>query len=88
MKPPGWKSTIPEAAVGFIFRNSQFIYTFYKFCANNFIIPDQPGAYNILHQPYSRREKTSQVERKRNDFTSGMKWSVFTSKASLFLVKM
>ena len=48
MKPPGWKRAIPGAAVGFIFRNSQFIYTFYKFCANNFIIPDQTGAYNIL----------------------------------------
>ena len=48
MKPPGWKSAIPGAAVGFFFSNSQFIYTFYKFCANNFIIPDQTGAYNIL----------------------------------------
>ena len=47
MKPPGWKSAIPGAAVGFFFSNSQFIYTFYKFCANNFTIPVQTGAYNI-----------------------------------------
>ena len=51
MKPPGWKRAIPGAAVGFFFRNSQFIYTFYKFCANNFIIPDQTGAYNIHPSP-------------------------------------
>ena len=47
MKPPGWKRAIPGAAVGFFFRNSQFIYTFNNFCANNFFIPDQTGAYNI-----------------------------------------
>ena len=47
MKPPGWKSAIPGAAVGFFFSNSQFIYTFYKFCAKNFTIPVQTGAYNI-----------------------------------------
>ena len=47
MKPPGWKSAIPGAAVGFFFSNSQFIYTFYKFCANNFTILVQTGTYNI-----------------------------------------
>ena len=33
------------------------------------------------HHPCSRSEKTSQ-ESEANDFTSGMKWSDFTSKAS------
>ena len=61
--------TIPGAAVGFFFWNSQFIYTFYKFCANNFIIPDQTGAYNI------RRRKSSLHRAKHN----------FTQKAQPFL---
>ena len=56
MKPPGWKSAIPGAAVGFFFSNSQFIYTFYKFCANNFTIPVQTGAYNIFLQKGLLRE--------------------------------
>jgi hypothetical protein len=38
--------------------------------------------FNQEHNPYSRREKTSQVS-KANVFTSGMKWSDFTSKSSL-----
>ena len=53
---------IPGAAVGIFFRSSQFIYTFFKFCANNFTIPVQTGAYNIKIKAACRRVSKAQYK--------------------------